>query len=107
MSNNNFEHYDEDSSKKVVAYRRAEKRLKQVKGFYRHLFAYIIFTPFTIFINYVTYWDYKWFWYSLVAWGIGLAFHAFAVFVPHGVFGSQWEQRKIEQYLREEEERKT
>ena len=83
---------------------RARKRVEDIKGFYQHLLAYCLFTPFTIFINYKTYWDYKWFWFSIIGWGIGLAIHAFSVFVKKGVFSSNWEQRKIEELMRREEE---
>ncbi|MFD2823975.1 2TM domain-containing protein [Lacinutrix iliipiscaria] len=108
METNHIEPYKETDHQRSLAYKRAEKRLKETKTFYQHLLAYCLFTPFTIFINYLTYWDYKWFWYSLIPWGFGLAIHAFIVFVHkgRGLFGSHWEQRKIEQYLREEERNK-
>jgi len=83
-------------------YLRARKRIAEIKGFYQHLFAYFLFTPFTIFINYKTYWDYKWFWFSVIGWGIGLVIHAFVVFVKKGVFGNNWEERKIEELMRKE-----
>ncbi|MCF6172874.1 MAG: 2TM domain-containing protein, partial [Campylobacteraceae bacterium] len=91
---------DFETDKKAI---RARKRIEDIKGFYQHLLAYCLFTPFTIFINYKTYWDYKWFWFSIIGWGIGLAIHAFIVFVQKGVFGSKWEERKIEELLRKEE----
>ena len=108
MENQNIEPYSETDHQNQVAYNRAEKRLKDVKGFYQHLAAFILFTPFTIFINYKTYWDYKWFWYSIIPWGIAVTIHAFVVFVHRGkgVFGSNWEQRKIEEFMKEEAENK-
>lgn len=84
-------------------YLRARKRVDDLKKFYRHLLAYCLFVPFQIFINYKTYWEFKWFWFSAIAWGIGLGFHAFHVFVSNGVLGSQWEERKIEELMRKEE----
>ena len=91
---------DFKTDKKAI---RARKRIEAIKGFYQHLVAYCLFTPFTIFINYKTYWDYKWFWFSVIGWGIGLAIHGFCVFVQKGVFGSQWEARKIEELMQKEE----
>lgn len=91
-----------ETDKKAI---RARKRIEQIKGFYQHLLAYCLFTPFTIFINYKTYWEYKWFWFSVIGWGIGLGIHAFTVFVKKGLFGSQWETRKIEELMRKEENR--
>ena len=84
-------------------YLRARKRVDNLKEFYRHLLAYCLFVPFMIFINYRTYWEFKWFWFSAIGWGIGLAFHAFRVFVSNGVLGSKWEERKIEELMRKEE----
>ncbi|WP_396603329.1 2TM domain-containing protein [Algibacter sp. R77976] len=91
---------DSETDKK---YERARKHIENIKGFYQHLVAYILFTPFTIFINYKTYWDYKWFWFSAIGWGIGVAIHGFWVFVHKGTFGSDWEDRKIEELMRKEE----
>ena len=91
---------DFENDKKI---KKARKRIKDIKGFYQHLFAYCLFTPFTIFINYMTYWDYKWFWFSVIGWGIGVAIHGFCVFVYKGKLGSNWEERKIEELMRKEE----
>ncbi|WP_262494777.1 2TM domain-containing protein [Kordia algicida OT-1] len=33
---------------------------------------------------------------------MGLGFHAFNVFVKNGFLGSQWEERKIQQYMNED-----
>lgn len=82
---------------------KARKRIEAIKAFYQHLFAYCLFTPFTIFINYYTYWDYKWFWFSVIPWGIAVAIHGFYVFVYKGNFGNQWEERKIEELMRKEQ----
>lgn len=91
---------DFETDKKVI---KARKRIQAIKGFYQHLLAYCLFTPFTIFINYKTYWDYKWFWFSVISWGIAVAIHAFVVFVYKGNFGRNWEERKIEELMRKEE----
>lgn len=84
-------------------YTRARKRIEEIKGFYQHLLAYCLFVPFIIFINYKTYWDYKWFWFSVTGWGIGVAIHGFIVFIGKGMFGKEWEERKIKELMRKEE----
>lgn len=91
---------DFETDRKVA---KARKRVQDIKEFYQHLLAYCLFTPFTIFINYKTSWDYKWFWFSVIGWGIGLTIHAFCVFINKGIFGNQWEERKIEELMRREE----
>ena len=91
---------------KEEKYNRARKRVEALKGFYYHLITYCLFIPFLIFINYNTYWGFHWFWFPIIGWGVGLSFHAYHVYVNNGVFGGNWEQRKIEQFMREEEEQR-
>lgn len=88
------------------SYVRARKHVDELKEFYYNIVSYFIFMPFIIFINYYTYWDFKWFWFPLFGWGLGIAFHAYKVYIGDGVFGRNWERRKIEQFMREEEETK-
>ncbi len=85
-------------------YLRAKRRLDKEKEFYRHLFCYVVINLILILINYWTFWEVKWFFFPAVGWGVGLAFHAASVFLVNGFFGAQWEERKIRQYMREEEE---
>ena len=80
-------------------YIKAEKRVKEIKGFYSNVTAYCIIIPFLIFINYMTYWEYQWFWFSAIGWGIGVLIHAFVTFgVP-----KDWEDRKIKELMEDEE----
>lgn len=80
------------------SYIRARKRVDELKEFYGNLFSYILFIPFFIFINYKTYWDFKWFWFPMFGWGIGLAIHALKVFMP----SNGWEDRKIKEFMERE-----
>ncbi len=86
-------------------YVRARKHVEELKEFYYNLISYCIVIPFLIFINYYTFWGYKWFVWPLLGWGIGLAFHAYKVFVNDGVLGRDWEDKKIQQFMKEEEEK--
>ncbi len=83
-------------------YIRARKHVEELKGFYYNLISYCLVIPFLIFINYRTYWEFKWFWFSAIGWGVGLAFHAYKVFVNDGVLGRDWERRKIQKFMEEE-----
>jgi len=85
------------------SYLRARKHVDDLKEFYYNLIAYCIVIPFLIFINYKTFWGFQWFWFPMFGWGLGLAFHAYKVFVNDGILGRNWEKRKIEQFMREEE----
>lgn len=85
-------------------YENARKRLDNLKGFYWSVFAYIIVIPFLIFINFKTSWnEHKWFFYPMLGWGVGLAFQAYQVYGKDKYFGKAWENKKLEQYMKEEE----
>lgn len=86
-------------------YVRARKRVEELKEFYYSLISYCFVIPFLIFIWYrYTPFTIQWFWFPMLGWGMGLAFHAYKVFVNDGVLGNGWEKRKIEKFMREEEE---
>lgn len=84
------------------AYLRAKKRVKDLKGFYWHLSVYLVVIPLIIYINYRTSWEFKWFWFSTVGWGIGLLSHAISVFWINGILGRDWERKKIEEYMKKD-----
>jgi sensor histidine kinase YesM len=87
-------------------YVRARKRVDELKGFYYSLISYFFVIPFLIFIWYkYSQHTIQWFWFPVFGWGISLAFQAYRVFVDNGALGAKWEQRKIEEYMREEDEK--
>ncbi|GGD03210.1 histidine kinase [Hyunsoonleella pacifica] len=85
-------------------YLRARNHVEELKNFYYSLISYCLVIPFLVFINYKTFWGFQWFWFPMIGWGIGLTIQAFKVFVSDKTFGGNWERRKIEQFMREEEE---
>lgn len=76
-------------------YLRAKKRVDELKSFYYGLVAYCVVNPFLIYINYTTYWDYKWFWYPMLGWGIGMVIHGVRLLG----FNQSWEQKKMQQFM--------
>jgi hypothetical protein len=82
-----------------TAYFRAKKRVDQLKGFYGSLISYCIVIPILIFINLRFSPQFQWFWFSAAGWGFGLLMHAFKVFG----YSSNWEERKIQEILRKED----
>ncbi len=88
------------------SYVRARAHVEELKAFYYSLISYCLVIPFLIFINYKTSWGFQWFWFPMIGWGIGLIIGAFKVFVNNGNFARDWEMRKIEKYMKEEEESK-
>ena len=85
------------------SYVRARKHVEELKSFYYSLISYCLVIPFLIFINYKTYWGFQWFWFPMFGWGLGLSIQAYRVFVNNGVLGSGWEKRKMEEFMRKEE----
>jgi two-component system, LytTR family, sensor kinase len=85
-------------------YVRARKHVEELKEFYYSLISYCVVIPFLIFIWYrFTPDTIQWFWFPMFGWGMGLCFQAYKVFVNNGVLGRNWEQRKIDEFMQEEE----
>jgi len=82
----------EDKNK---AYERAQKRVKEIKGFYGNLISYCIVIPVLIIINLTTSPDDIWFYFPMLGWGIGIAAHGMNVFAV----GKNWEEKKIRKIL--------
>lgn len=82
-------------------YKVARKRVKQKKGFYGHLMAYILVGLFFFIMNITTDPKDMWFHFPMLGWGIGLGMHYFRVFgFPFvGSLDTSWEQREIEREL--------
>ncbi len=99
-----------------IKLRKARKRVEALKGFYKHLLAFII-VNIAIFIvrgqvleffqnespdkNFLEWVD----WNILIVpifWGIGLLFHAVKVFQYKLNFIKTWEERQLRKYIKEE-----
>ena len=87
-----------------VRLERARKRVEAIRGFYVHLMIYLAVNGALALID-VLDGDGWWFDWIAIPWGIGLAAHAIAVFSDR-VFGAEWEQRKIDKLLRQDDWRR-
>ena len=83
------------------AYLKAKKQVDKIKGFYGSLISYCLVMPFLIFINLRTSSGYQWFWFPLLGWGFGLVMKGLKIYG----YGSNWEERKIQEILRKEEQK--
>ena len=83
------------------SYYRAKQRVKELKEFYGNLISYCVVIPLLIFINYRTYWEFQWFWFPMLGWGLGLTLHGFSVFG----YGSRWEEKKIREIMEKEQQK--
>ena len=79
-------------------YEIAKKRVKKVKGFYRHFATWLIFGAFFIILNLKTSPFEFWAFYPIIGWGIGVALHALSVFGLPGL-GKDWEERMIDKEM--------
>lgn len=77
----------------------ARRKVQSLKGFYRHLMIYAAVNIGLLAINLITSPDTLWFYWPLLGWGIGLSFHALQVFRPVQLFGRDWEERKVREYM--------
>lgn len=85
-------------------YKRAKKKIEELKGFYIHLVVYIVINLFilvNIYLNTDDFWRWPHF-VTLFGWGIGLAFHAAKAFNFNPIFGKNWEERQIQKYIEED-----
>lgn len=98
-----YEDKDEVSDfRKEEAYLRAKKKVDALVGFYWHLAVYIVVNIFLILLialnsneGFSGFGPYA----TAVFWGIGLLFHFLGVFGPEFLFGKDWEQKKIQEYM--------
>ncbi|MFC2079554.1 2TM domain-containing protein [Candidatus Bipolaricaulota bacterium] len=82
---------------------RAKKRVSELKAFYQHFFIYVIVMGVLFIIDWQD-GNNWWFYWPLLGWGIGVAFHAVSTFGVFGVFGPDWEERKIKQLIQKDDE---
>ena len=113
MEKYNIEPYNDNQSKydfeKEESYLRAKKKLDKLVGFYWHLAVYIVVNLFLIIIIAVnkdegeSIWNFGTF-ATAFFWGIGLLFHFLGVFGPGFMFGKNWEEKKIKEYMDKDKE---
>lgn len=91
-------------------YKRAQERVKKIKGFYTHLVVYILVNIFLalsqlgIFSGSIHIGMPIWSYFTTpFFWGIGLLFHGLYVFRDSFGFFRNWEERKIREYIEKEE----
>lgn len=93
-----------ENTTKENKYHRARERVAETKKFYTSLMSYGVFIALLAGLNYyIDQWEHPWFLWAAFGWGIGLAFHAAKVFNLNPFFGRNWEERKIKQFMQEDE----
>lgn len=94
---------------------KAEKKVKEIKGFYFHLFLYLVINLTWVFVllfsnEMSSYYQYG-FWgmgYGQIAmalfWGIAVLLHGLLVYGKKVSFTKKWENRKIQELLNKEKQ---
>ena len=102
----NFKNNAMEFESKENKYLRAKEQVREIKKFYTGLMFYIIFIGFLATINYYTnQWNYMWFLWAAFGWGIGIVFHAAKAFQWSPFLNKRWEERKIQEFMKEEEQK--
>nr|WP_321223050.1 2TM domain-containing protein [uncultured Psychroserpens sp.] len=102
MDKNEFSHKER--------YQLAAKRVKQIKGFYTHALIYVLINLVFVYINFQnldegeSYFQWRNF-ITFSFWGIGLLAHGASVFLPNIIFGKNWEEKKIREFMDKEDQR--
>ncbi len=78
-----------------IRYQKAKKKVEGIKWFYVDLGLYVVINLGLFLLNILTSPDDLWFYWVLLAWGIGLVAHAVITFSSVSVLGDEWEERKI------------
>ena len=101
-----MENFDKDKFEK------AHKKMKDIKGFYSHLVVYLVINLLLVLAQIGLFngslanidlpsWSFL---TTPFFWGIGVFFHGLYVFQHKFSFFKDWEKRKIEEYMKKDEE---
>lgn len=83
-------------------YRAAKAHVGEIRGFYGHLFIFVLVNFLLVAINIIQGIQYLWFYWVTLFWGIGLVMHAISVYGRPTIFGKKWEEKKIQEIMESE-----
>lgn len=86
----------------IDRYLKAQKQVKEIKGFYIHLTVYLLVNLFILYgiLRHVPFRELSiWSFSTAFFWGIGLLFHGLNVFGKNIFFSKSWEERKIKELM--------
>ena len=80
---------------------RARKRVKEMRGWYRSALSYAVIIPFLWVVNLLTSGP-LWAHWPTLGWGFGLTVHGLSVFAGRSFFGTEWEEKKVDEIMARE-----
>ncbi len=83
-------------------YQKAKKKVEAIKGFYGNLIAYCIVIPILVYLNHNTT-SFPWVVFPAVGWGFGVVMHGMEAFGYNPLWGKDWEERKLREYMDNED----
>lgn len=100
----------EDSFEQAQRLERARKRVKSIKGFYKHLIVYLLVNGALLTMKAVNLRPDEgfWTWPTFITagwWGFGLMVHGISVFGRNAFLDKGWEERKIRELMEKEKKR--
>ena len=108
FNQDSLEEFQADPNSEGYNYELAVRRVKKIKGFYIHLIVFVFINLFIIGANTNVFvrgngefWRFETF-STAFFWGIGLLAHGLNVFGKNIFFGKDWEEKKIQQYMKKE-----
>jgi hypothetical protein len=107
-----FENFQDENFNPDTRYELAYKRVKRIKGFYVHALVYVLVNGYSIISGYnnTMHSDTAFFeWKNLSIaffWGIGLLAHGLSVFGRNLFFSTDWEEKKIKEFMDKDKSQK-
>lgn len=101
-------------TRNTVNLERAKKRVKELKGYYRHVVVFILVNGFLLVLRLgmlngmlpdgfpTESYFYDWIFGNLAIWGLILFVHTILVFRHKFTLFKNWEERQIQKYMQEE-----
>ena len=87
-------------------YQRAEKRVEEKIGFFRHLGIYLFVNLILLAVNLILSRDFLWVLVPICTWGIAIVAHYFSVFILGEKRLEEWKKRAIEKEIQKIKEKK-
>ena len=84
----------------------AQKKVKEIRGFYEHLTVYVLCNVIAIVVNLITCPEYLWFIWSVMGWSVAIILHGLKVFSLPPFFNKKWEVKKIREILENENQQR-
>lgn len=83
---------------------RARERVQELRKFYTGVATYIFVVAVLAAVNYYSNgFSYPWFLWVAGFWGLGILFHAARIYGRNILFGKDWEERKIREFMNEDQ----